>query len=157
MPHTFTQIYIQMIFAVKYRDGLIHSGWKERLHKYITGIVQNKGHKLIVVNTRPDHAHVFIGMKPDEALSDLVRDLKRDSTNFVNTTIRPGGKFRWQEGFGAFSYPRSEIDSVVKYILNQEKYHRTKTFREEYEAMLKEFAVQYDEQYLFDWLDQPVG
>jgi len=107
MSNTYTQIYIHVVFAVKHRDALISSSWKERLHKYITGIVQNQGHKLIAVNTMPDHAHVFIGMKPDTALSDLVRDIKRDSTNFINNDIKIRGKFGWQEGFGAFSYSHS--------------------------------------------------
>jgi putative transposase len=149
MANTYTRIYIHTVFAVLGRTALISESWKERLHKYITGIVQNHGHKLIAVNTMPDHAHVFIGMKPNEALSDFIRDVKRDSTNFVNDEIRPGCKFRWQEGFGAFSHSHSQIDTVVKYILGQEERHRKKTFREEYEAMLKEFAVQYDSKYLF--------
>jgi REP element-mobilizing transposase RayT len=101
----------------------------------------------------PDHAHIFIGMKPDEALSDLVRDIKRDSSNFVNEEIRPRGKFAWQEGFGAFSYSYSEIDDVVKYILRQEEHHYSKTFREEYETMLKEFSVEYDTKFLFRGID----
>jgi len=157
MANTFTQLYIQMVFAVRNRLSLISSPWKERLHKYITGIIQNKGHKLIAINTMPDHAHIFIGMKPDEAVSDLVRDIKRDSTNFVNNEIRPKGKFGWQEGFGAFSYSHSQIDDVVKYILNQEEHHRRRTFREEYEALLKEFEVQYDTRYVFEWFDSQVG
>jgi len=150
MANTYTQIYIHIVFAVKHRDALISSSWKERLHKYITGIIQNKGHKLIAINTMPDHAHIFIGMKPDAALSDLVRDVKKDSTNFINRGIKPHGTFAWQEGFGAFSYSHSQIDTVVKYILNQEEHHRRRTFREEYEGMLREFAVEYDTRYVSD-------
>lgn len=150
MANTYTQIYIHIVFAVKNRQALISRLWKERLHKYITGIIRNQGHKLIAINTMPDHAHIFIGMKPDATLSDLVRDIKRDSTNFVNQRITPRGKFGWQEGFGAFSYSHSQIDTVVKYIMNQEEHHRKRTFREEYEAMLKEFAVEYDARYVFD-------
>lgn len=153
MANTFTQIYIHVVFAVRFRECLIFSAWKERLHRYMTGIIQNKGHKLIAINSMRDHIHIFIGMKPDESLSDLVRDVKRDSTNFVNAEIRPRGKFGWQEGFGGFSHSHSQIDAVVKYILNQEEHHRVKTFREEYEAMLKEFAVMHEPQYLFDWLE----
>jgi putative transposase len=153
MANTYTQIYIHTVFAVRRRDALIASSWKERLHKYITGIVQNKGHKLIAINTMPDHVHIFIGMKPNEALSDLVRDIKRDSTNFVNEEIRLRGKFSWQEGFGAFSYAHSQIDTVAKYILNQEEHHRQKSFRDEYESMLKEFALEYDSRYLFEPVD----
>jgi REP element-mobilizing transposase RayT len=144
------------VFAVKNRDTLISSSWKERLHKYITGIIQNKGHKLIAINTMPNHVHIFIGLKPDTSLSDLVRDIKRDSTNFVNNEIRLRGKFNWQEGFGAFSYSHSQIDSVVQYILNQENHHRRKTFREEYEAMLRDYKVEYDAKYLFKWIDSHI-
>jgi putative transposase len=153
MANTYTQIYIQVVFAVRNRATLISRQWKERLHKYITGIVQNKGHKLLAINSMPDHLHIFIGMKPDEPLSDLVRDVKRDSTNFVNQEIKPHGKFAWQEGFGAFSYSRSDIDAVVKYILHQEEHHRRKTFREEYEAFLKEYAVEYDTRYVFEYFE----
>jgi len=153
MANTYTQIYIQIVFAVRNRAALISPQWKERLHKYITGIVQNKGHKLIAINSMPDHLHIFIGMKPDEALSNLVRDVKRDSTNFVNEEIKPRSRFGWQEGFGAFSYSRSAIDTVVKYILNQEEHHRRKTFREEYESFLKEFAVDYDARYVFEYFE----
>lgn len=152
MANTYTQIYIHVVFAVQNREALISREWKERLHKYITGIIQNQGHKLITINSMPDHVHIFIGMKPDSALSDLIRDVKRDSTNFINNEIRLRFKFGWQEGYGAFSYSHSQIDAVVKYIINQETHHRRKTFREEYEAMLKEFAVEYDSRYVFEWL-----
>jgi putative transposase len=153
MANTYTQIYIHIVFAVKHRDALISQMWKERLHKYITGIVQNKGQKLIAINTMPNHAHIFIGIKPDIALSDLMRDVKRDSTNFINTEIKPHGKFGWQEGFGAFSYSHSQIDSVVHYIQSQEEHHRHRTFSEEYKAMLKEFAIEYDKRYVFEGID----
>jgi REP element-mobilizing transposase RayT len=157
MANTYTQIYIHIVFAVKNRDAMISRAWSERLRRYITGIVQNQGHKLIAINTMPDHVHIFIGMKPDATLSDLVRDIKRDSTNFINNEIKPQGKFAWQEGFGAFSYSHAQIDSVVKYILNQEEHHRRRTFREEYEEMLREFAVQYDARYVSDWLEPKEG
>jgi putative transposase len=157
MANTYTQIYIHIVFAVKYREAMISPAWKERLHKYTTGIIQNKGHKLIAINTMPNHAHIFIGMKPDEAISDLVRDVKRDSTNFINNEIKLRGKFGWQEGFGAFSYSHSQIDPVARYILDQEKHHRRKTFREEYEAMLKDFKVEYDTRYVFEWIEDPAG
>jgi putative transposase len=153
MANTYTRIYIHIVFAVKYRHALIESAWKERLHKYITGIVQNRGHKLIAINTMPNHGHIFIGMKPDAALSDLIRDIKRDSTNFVNNEIRLNGKFSWQEGFGAFSYSHSQIDSVVKYIFNQEEHHCVKTFREEYESMLKDYEIEHDSRYIFEWIE----
>ena len=156
MANTYTQIYIHIVYAVKHRDMLISPSWKERLHKYITGIVQNQDHKLIAINSMPDHMHIFIGMKPDASLSGLVRDIKRDSTNFINQEIKTHRRFAWQEGFGAFSYSHSQIDSVVKYILNQEEHHRRKTFKEEYEAMLKEFAVEYDNRFVFDWIEPEI-
>lgn len=153
MANTYTQIYIHIVYAVKWRERLITREWKDRLQKYTTGIVQNQGHKLLAINAMPDHAHVFIGMQPDAALSDLVRDMKRDSTNFVNYELRPGGRFAWQEGFGAFSYSRSQINSVVRYILNQEKHHQRRPFRQEYESLLKEFKVEFDPRYIFKWFD----
>jgi REP element-mobilizing transposase RayT len=152
MANTYTQIYIHVVFSVQNRDALISREWKERLHKYITGIIQNQGHKLIAINSMPDHVHIFIGIKPDSALSDLIRDVKRDSTNFINNEIRLRFKFSWQKGYGAFSYSHSQIDPVVKYIINQETHHHRKTFREEYETMLKEFAVEYDLRYVFESL-----
>ena len=153
MANTYTQIYIHVVFAIKYREASISHLWKERLHKYITGIIRNKGHKLIAINTMPDHVHIFIGMKPDESLSDLVRDIKRDSTNFVNQEIKPRVKFQWQEGFGAFSYSHSQIDSVVNYIIHQEEHHQKQTFREEYETLLKKFSVDYEPRYAFHKLE----
>ena len=157
MANTYTQIYVHVVFAVRHRQAMISPSWKERLHKYITGIIQNQGHKLIAINTMPDHVHIFIGMRPDAALSDLIRDVKRDSTNFVNAEILFHGKFGWQEGFGAFTYSHSQTDGVVKYIRNQEEHHRRKTFHEEYESMLKDFAVEYDKRYLFERIDPHHG
>lgn len=154
MANTYTQIYIHVVFAVQGRQNLIPGEHKEELHKYITGIVKNKGPKLIAINSMPDHAHVFIGMKPNIALSDLVRDIKNNSSGFINDKKWVRGKFNWQKGFGAFSYGHSQIDVVVKYILNQEKHHAKKTFREEYLEMLKKFAVEYDEKYLFEWIEE---
>ena len=149
MANTFTQIYIQVVFAVQNRSPLVSCEWNERLHKYITGIVQNKGHKMLAIHCMPDHAHMFIGMKPDEALSDLVRDVKRDSTNFIKDEIRPVGRFGWQEGFGGFSYSRSDIDRIVRYILHQEEHHRRTSFREEYERLLKEFGIAFNPKFTF--------
>lgn len=153
MPGTFTQIYIQVVFAVKGRENLISKQWKDELHKYIAGIIKGKDQKPIIVNGMPDHIHAFIGLRPAMALSDLVRDIKNNSSNFINGKKWVTGKFSWQEGYGAFSYSHSQIDTVYKYILNQEEHHKKKTFREEYLNFLKEFDVPYDERYLFDWLD----
>ncbi len=154
MANTYTQIYIHIVFAVQGRQNLIPKEHKEELHKYITGIVQNKGQKLIAINSMPDHVHIFIGMKPAVALSDLVRDIKNNSSTFINEKKWVRGKFIWQKGFGAFSYGHSQIDTVVKYIQNQEEHHEKKTFREEYLEMLKKFEVEYNEKYLFEWIEE---
>ncbi|MEK7852464.1 MAG: IS200/IS605 family transposase [Planctomycetota bacterium] len=153
MANTYSQLYIHIIFAVKGRDNLIGNNNKDELYKYITGIIQNKGQKLICINGMPNHIHIFIGMKPDIAISDLVRDVKHFSTNFINDKRWVCGKFYWQEGFGAFSYSNSQIDPVVKYIQNQEKHHSKMSFKEEYLKILQKFNVTYDEKYLFEWAD----
>ena len=153
MANTYTQIYIYIVFAVQYRQNLVRKEHKEELHKYITGIVRNKRQKLISINSMPDHAHVFIGLKPSTALSDLIRDVKNNSSTFINEKKWMNGHFNWQKGFGAFSYGHSQIDSVAKYILNQEKHHKKKTFKEEYLELLRKFDVEFDEKYLFEWID----
>lgn len=153
MPGTFSQIYIQVVFAVKGRENLIANTWKIELHKYIAGIIKGKGQKPIIVNGMPDHIHAFIGLKPAMAISDIVRDIKNNSTNFINDHRFVKGKFSWQESFGAFSYSHSHIEKVYEYILNQEKHHQKKTFKQEYIEFLKKFEVEYDEKYLFEWYD----
>jgi putative transposase len=153
MPGTFSQIYIQIVFAVKYRQNLIANGWKTELHKYIAGIIKGKGQKPIIVNGMADHIHVFVGLKPVMAISDLVRDIKNNSSNFINDHHFVNGKFAWQEGYGAFSYSHAHIDKVYNYILNQEQHHQKETFKQEYLCFLKEFDVAYDEKYLFEWYD----
>jgi REP element-mobilizing transposase RayT len=152
MPNTYSQIYIQIVFAVKGRQNLIGQRHREELHKYISGIVQNRGHKMLSIFCMPDHTHLLVGLKPSIAISDLARDIKAGSSNFINGRKWIKGKFNWQEGFGAFSYSKSQIDDVIKYILNQEEHHQKKTFREEYIDFLKKFAIEYDEQYLFEWI-----
>lgn len=152
MANTYTQIYIQVVFAVQHRQNLINKDKKEELHKYITGIIRNKNQKLFAINSMPDHVHIFIGVKPSMALSDLVRDIKNNSSTFINEKKWVMGKFNWQKGFGAFSYRHSQIDTVVKYIQNQESHHAKKTFKEEYLEILKKFNVEYDDKYLFDWI-----
>ena len=153
MANTYTQIYIHIIFTVQGRQNIIKKENKQELHKYITGIIQNKNQKLIAINSMPDHVHLFIGMKPGIALSDLVRDIKNNSSTFINRKRWVKGKFNWQEGFGAFSYGHSQINAVVNYIQDQEKHHARRTFREEYLTMLKKFKVEYNERYLFDWTE----
>ena len=151
MPGTFSQLYIQVVFAVKGRNNLIQNSWKSDLHKYIAGIIKGKGQKPIIVNGMSDHIHVFIGLRPAMALSDLVRDIKNNSSKFINDRGLVQGKFAWQEGYGAFSYSHSQIEAVYNYIFNQEKHHKRKTFKEEYLDFLKKFDVEYDEKYLFEW------
>jgi putative transposase len=153
LPGTFSQIYIQVVFAVKGRENLISKEWKEDLHKYIAGIIKGKGQKSIIVNGMPDHIHAFIGLRPAMSISDLVRDIKNNSSNFINDNKFVKGKFSWQEGYGAFSYSHSHIENVYQYILNQEEHHKKKTFKDEYIDFLTKFNVDYDEKYLFDWIE----
>ncbi|MCZ2394855.1 MAG: IS200/IS605 family transposase [Chitinophagales bacterium] len=153
MPGTYSQIYIQIVFAVKGRESLIDKVWEERLYQYITGIIRNKEQKLIAINGMPDHIHFFIGMKPSCCLSDLVREVKKSSNEFINENKLSKFRFRWQEGYGAFSYSHSQIDSVAKYIMNQKEHHRKISFRAEYIDFLKKFEIVHDEKYLFDWIE----
>ena len=153
MANTYTQIYIHIVFAVEGRQNLIKKENKEELQKYITGIIRNKKQKLIAIDIPPDHEHIFIGMKQSIASSDLVRDIKNNSSTFINEKKWLRGKFNWQEGFGAFSYCHSQIDTIARYIQNQEKHHQKKTFKQEYLEILKKFNVEYDEKYLFKWID----
>jgi len=155
MANTYTQIYIQIVFAVQDRHCLIPRAHSEEIYKYTTGIISNRGQKLIAINGMPDHVHVFIGMTPTIALSDLVRDIKAGSSGFINEKEWIRGRFNWQEGFGGFSYSHSQIDQVVKYIQKQEEHHRKKSFKEEYLETLKTFAVGYDDRYLFKWIEAP--
>jgi len=150
MAGTFTQLYIQIVFAVKGREKLIAKSWKQQLNEYISGIIRNKNQKAIIVNGMADHIHVFIGLKPSISISDLVRDIKNNSSNFINKSKLVPRKFSWQEGYGAFSYSHSHISKVYNYILNQEKHHRKKTFREEYIDLMMKFNIPFDEKYLFD-------
>ncbi len=151
MAGTYTQIYIQIIFAVKGRENLLLKQWREELHKYIAGIVRNKGQKPIIIGGVSDHIHAFIGLRPAMSISDLARDIKNNSSKFINDQKLVKGRFSWQEGFGAFSYANSQIETVYNYILNQESHHQKKTFRCEYQDLLKEFEIEYEERYLFDW------
>ena len=157
MPNTYSQIYIQIVFAVKGRENLISKNNREELHKYITGIIQKREQKLLSIFCMPNHTHILVGLKPSISISDLVRDIKTGSSNFINEQKWIKGKFSWQEGFGAFSYSRSQIDNVIKYILNQEEHHKIVSFKEEYIDFLKKFEIEYDEKYLFDWTDEEVA
>ena len=154
MSNTYTKLHIHCVFAVKYRAAMIKEDWEERLHKYITGIVQNNEHKMLAINSVPDHLHLFIGLSPKQSISDMMRLVKGDSSEFINNNKFTKRKFNWQDGYGAFSNSHSQIDSVIKYVLNQKKHHRKISFREEYIKMLKDYGVDYDEKYIFhDLLD----
>ena len=149
MSNTFTQIHIQAIFAVKKRNGLIQKEWKDELYKYITGIVKAHTHKLLAINGMPDHLHVFFGMRPIQSLSELMQDIKGSSSKWMNEKKFIKEKFEWQQGYGAFSYSRSQVQGVIAYIQNQEAHHHKITFLEEYKNFLEKFEIDYDEQYIF--------
>jgi putative transposase len=149
MANTYSQLYIHIVFAVKGRQNLISANWKDEIYKYITGIVTNKGQKLIAINGMPDHIHILIGLKPDMSISDLVRDIKSNSSKFINDKKWINGKFEWQTGFGAFSYSHSQLANVIHYIQRQEEHHKTKTFKEEYIEFLKLFNIDFKDEYLF--------
>lgn len=153
MPGTFSQIYIQIVFAVKGRDSLIHEQWEERLYKYITGVVQNKEQKMLAINGMPDHIHFLIGMRPSACLSDIVREVKKSSNEFIKENKLCRSQFNWQEGYGAFSYGQSQLDNVIAYIMNQKQHHQKQTFKDEYKTLLKKFNIEHDEKYLFDWIE----
>lgn len=149
MANTYTQIHIHLVFAVKHRDGLIHPSFKDELYQYITGIIKHHNHKLMAINGMPDHIHILIGMRPSQSLSDLLQDIKGNSSKWINENKFLKVKFEWQEGYGAFSYSKSQVDSVIKYINNQERHHAIKTFREEYLEFLNLFGVEYDDRFVF--------
>lgn len=153
MANTYTQIHVQAIIAVKYRASIISPEWKERLHQYITGIVQKYGHKMLCINSMPDHLHLFFGFRPTQSLSDLMMFVKGDSSEWINNQKFTSSKFRWQDGYGAFSYARSQVNAVVKYIINQEAHHQKKTFLKEYEDFLRKFEVEYDDRYIYEPLE----
>lgn len=153
MANTFSQIYIQTVFAVSNRLSLIKPEFKEDIHKYITGIIRNQKQKLIAIDGMPDHLHILIGLKPSMALADLVRDIKADSSDFINNNKWVRGKFSLQEGYRAFSYGHSQLDTIIRYIQNQEKHHRRRSFKEEYLAWLKKYEIPFEEKYVFQFIE----
>ena len=153
MAGTFSQIYIQVVFAVKGRQNLVDASFDDELYRYISGIVTNKKQKSLAVNGMPDHIHILVGLKPSMCISDLVRDIKNNSTNFINDHRWPGKKFSWQDGYGAFSYSESNYGKVIDYIKNQKQHHAKRTFRDEYLSFLKKFNVPFDDKYLFEFYD----
>jgi len=150
MANTYTQIHIQAVFTVQNKHCIIRSNWEEKLFQYITGIVQNNGHKILAINGMPDHIHIFFGMRPNQALSDLLQDIKGSSSKWINNKQFINGKFSWQAGFGAFSYSKSHVDNVINYIKNQKTHHEKHTFIEEYLDFLEKFEIPFDERYIFN-------
>ena len=155
MANTFSQIYIQIVFAVSGRESLIKTDFKEELYKYIAGIVRNQQQKLIAINGMADHVHILIGLRPATALADVVREIKADSTNFINRKKLVHGRFSWQEGYGAFSYGHSQLVKIVHYIQNQEKHHRRTSFKAEYLTLLRKFDIAFEEKYIFNFIQAP--
>lgn len=149
MSNTYTQIHIQFVFVVKYRDGLINSIWMEELNKYISGIVEKQKHKLIAINGMPDHIHLLVGFRSTQSISDFMQNVKGSSSKWINEKKFLKGKFEWQEGYGAFSYSKTDLKNVIAYIMNQEEHHLKRSFRDEYLDLLKEFEVEFDEKYIF--------
>ncbi|HPE57031.1 MAG TPA: IS200/IS605 family transposase [Bacteroidales bacterium] len=154
MANTFTQIYIHFIFAVKGRDRLIGPNWEDELYKYITGIIQNSGHKLLAIGGMPDHLHIFTGMKPDHSVSELMRLVKSNSSKWINEKRFTRTKFQWQEGFGAFSYANSQLDSVIGYINRQKEHHKRQSFKAEYLEILEKFKVEFDLKYILNEVEE---
>ena len=148
MANTYTQIHIQVVFAVQNRQSLINNLWKSELNKYITGIIQNNNHKVLQINAMPDHIHILFGMRPTQALSDLMKQVKHDSSKWINNKRLVQGKFSWQSGYGAFSYAKSDVPRIINYIKNQEAHHKKVEFKDEYLKLLKDFDVEYDERYI---------
>ena len=152
MANTYTQIYLQLVFSPLGHENVIPKRHKEELHKYTAGIILNRKHKLLAVNFMPDHVHIFIGYHPAQSLPDLLRDIKSLTSKHINENKWIPGKFQWQDGYGAFSYSRSQIDDVIRYVSNQEEHHKKASFKEEYLKILQKFEIEYDEKYLFEWI-----
>jgi putative transposase len=149
MANTYTQIHIHFVFAVKHRHGLIHKSWQTEMHKYLNGIVTQKGHTLLALNSMPDQVHILLGFRPTEAISSFMKDLKAHSSKWINANRYVHGKFEWQSGYGAFSMSRNQIERVRTYIANQEKHHRQKSFTAEYRNLLQENNITFDPSYTF--------
>ncbi len=153
MANTFSQIYLQFVFAVKGRQSIIRKPYKEELHKYMTGLVQNRKSKMLAVHCMPDHTHLFVGIKPTVLISDFVKEIKVESNEFIKDKKWVKGRFGWQEGYGVFSYSHSHIGNVIRYIQNQEIHHSKKSFKDEYHELLKKFEIPFEEKYLFQFDD----
>ena len=151
MSKTFTQIYAQIIFSVQFRKKLISDKHREQIHKYISGIIANRNQKLLSINSVTDHIHIFVGLKPTCCMSNLVKDIKTGSSNYINKNNLANEHFNWQEGFGAFSYSKSQISAVANYIENQENHHKIVSFEDEFIEFLEKFEIEYDPKYVFDF------
>ena len=149
MANTYTQLHIQTVFSVQNWECIIQKSWKDELYKYITGIIRNNNHKLLSINGMPDHIHILFGLRPVQSISDLLQDIKGSSSKWINEKGFVRGRFYWQEGYGAFSYSKSQLQQVIGYIVNQQEHHRKKTFLEEYKELLHDFEIEYDECYIF--------
>ncbi|MGB1032569.1 MAG: IS200/IS605 family transposase [Flavobacteriales bacterium] len=149
MANTYTQLHIQVVFAVQFRQNLISETWEDELYKYMTTIIQNNGHKVLKINGMPDHIHILFGLRPSQSLSDLMKQVKQDSTNWINKKGFVKGRFSWQSGYGAFSYCKSVVPKVIRYIENQKPHHEKKAFLKEYVEMLESVGIEYNKQYLF--------
>lgn len=153
MPNTYSQIYVQIVFAVKGSQSLISQTWEETLYKYISGIITKKEQKLLAINGMPDHIHLVIGLKPTCTISDLVREIKKASNEFINDHYYAPLGFKWQDGYGVFSYSYKDLDYVIQYVIDQKEHHKKKRFKEEYLEFLEEFKIEFKEEYLFDWIE----
>jgi putative transposase len=153
MANTYTQFYVHLVFTPMNENALIKKSWKDSLEKYITGIVQNNGHKMIAIGCMPDHIHIFIGYNVNQLIPDLVEKIKTSSNAWIKEGRLSKFKFGWQRGYGAFSHSRSQLDSVVKYILNQEEHHQKKSFKEEYLEILRKNDIKYQDEFLFKFFE----
>ncbi|HJW30037.1 MAG TPA: IS200/IS605 family transposase [Saprospiraceae bacterium] len=153
MANTYTQLHIHLVFAVKYREAILRKSWKGQLQKYITSIIQNQGHKLLIIENVEDHMHILIGLRPVQSLSALMEKIKTDSSLWINNNKLTPRHFNWQNGYGAFALSKSHVEGCIKYIANQEEHHRKKSFREEYLELLMENDVEFDERYIFKELE----
>ncbi|MFZ5553716.1 MAG: IS200/IS605 family transposase [Bacteroidota bacterium] len=152
MANTYSQHFFHVVFAVRHRESLIHQEIKEDLYKYMSGIITNQNQKLFIINGVPDHVHLLLNCKPDINLSSLIREVKEHSSKFINSTGLLRGKFYWQSGFGSFTISKRELPNIINYIKNQEKHHRSKSFREEYLELLNEYDIEFREEYLFEFM-----
>jgi len=157
MANTYVQAYFHLVFAVQNRHALIRKSWKDELEKYITGIVQNNGHKLIAIGSMPDHIHIFLGYNLNQTIPDLVEVIKTSSNHWIKKKQLTKFKFNWQKGYGAFTHSHSQINTVAKYVINQQEHHHRKTFQEEYIEMLNKFEIVYKNEYLFDFISDISG